>query len=82
MTGLTGIFDSRVPLCANEQNMRDVLAAAFDKEGIRLGNLNMRPGHYVPAESPFIQTLLRCYERYTGKKANVWPLAAELILII
>lgn len=70
LTGLTGIFDSRVPLCANEQNMRDVLAAAFDKEGIRLGNLNMRPGHYVPAESPFIQTLLRCYERYTGKKGE------------
>lgn len=52
LTGLTGIFDSRVPLCANEQNMRDVLAAAFDKEGIRLGNLNMAPGTLCTGRKP------------------------------
>ena len=70
LTGLTGIFDSRVSLCANEQNMRDVLVKAFGEAGMRLGNLQMRPGHHVPADSPFIQTLLRCYEQYTGKKGK------------
>ena len=70
LTALKGVFDSRVSLCANEQNMRDVLVEAFGKEGIQLGNRKMRPGHHVPADSPFIQTLLRCYERYTGKKGE------------
>ncbi|MDD3193571.1 MAG: Sapep family Mn(2+)-dependent dipeptidase [Oscillospiraceae bacterium] len=70
LTGLTGMFDSRVSLCANNQNMRDVLVEVFGKSGIRLTNLNMRPGHHVPADSPFIQTLLGCYERYTGQKGE------------
>src|SRR5699024_11881884 len=29
--------------------------------------------HYVPADSPFIQTLLSAYEKYTGQKGK--PLA-------
>lgn len=70
LTGLTGIFDSRVSLCANDQNMRDVLVDAFGAAGMRLGNLQMRPGHHVPADSPFIRTLLRCYEQYTGKEGK------------
>ena len=70
LTGLTGMFDSRVSLCANDQNMRDVLVKAFGETGMVLGNLRMRPGHHVPADSPFIQTLLRSYERYTGKEGK------------
>ena len=70
LTGLIGMFDSRVSLCANNQNMRDVLVDAFGKAEIHLGNLTMRPGHHVPADSPFIRTLLRCYEQYTGKKGE------------
>ena len=70
LTGLIGMFDSRVSLCANDQNMRDVLVDAFGKAEIHLGNLTMRPGHHVPADSPFIRTLLRCYEQYTGKKGE------------
>jgi succinyl-diaminopimelate desuccinylase len=30
----------------------------------------MFPPHHVPADSPFVQTLLRAYERYTGKKGE------------
>lgn len=70
LTGLRGMFDSRVPLCANEQNMRDVLEKAMNEQGMQLGNRKMNPGHHVPADSPFIQTLLRCYEQYTGKKGK------------
>lgn len=69
-TGLLGMFDSRVSLCANNENMRDVLIRAFQKAGITLGNTKMRPGHHVPQDRPFIQTLLRCYEDYTGKKGE------------
>ena len=39
------------------ENMRDVLVDAFGKAEIHLGNLTMRPGHHVPADSPFIRTL-------------------------
>jgi succinyl-diaminopimelate desuccinylase len=28
----------------------------------------MAAAHHVPADSPFIQTLLTCYETYSGKK--------------
>ena len=53
LTGLIGMFDSRVSRCANDQNMRDVLVDAFGKAEIHLGNLTMRPGHHVPAEDVY-----------------------------
>jgi succinyl-diaminopimelate desuccinylase len=28
----------------------------------------MHAPHHTPAESPFIQTLLKCYENYSGKE--------------
>ena len=30
----------------------------------------MKPAHYVPADSSFVQTLLGSYERYFGKKGT------------
>lgn len=27
----------------------------------------LMPPHHVPAETPFVQTLLRCYEDWTGR---------------
>ncbi|HPB64111.1 MAG TPA: peptidase M20, partial [Mesotoga sp.] len=31
-------------------------------------NSDMYPPHHVSGESPFVQTLLKCYELYTGNK--------------
>ena len=28
------------------------------------------PPHHVPADSPFIQTLAKCYEMYSGRKSQ------------
>ncbi|MBR2636322.1 MAG: Sapep family Mn(2+)-dependent dipeptidase [Oscillospiraceae bacterium] len=67
---LDGVFDSRCSLCATNENMRDVLIEKFGAYGIELTKKEMRPGHHVPAESPFVQTLLRCYEDYTGKEGR------------
>lgn len=65
-TGLTVRFDSRVPICATPENCAKIVesrlaAAEFTVEG------GMEPTHHTPADSPFIKTLLRCYETYTGK---------------
>ena len=65
-TGLRGQFDARVPICATEENCagpveEHLQALGFTVEG------RMHPAHQVAEESPFVQTLLRCYEDCTGK---------------
>lgn len=68
-TGLEGRFDSRVPLCAAKENCSDVAEAAFARYGFALSG-EMHAPHHTPAESPFVQTLLQCYESYTGLKGE------------
>ncbi len=65
-TGLEGRFDSRVPLCATEDNCKKRTEAAFAKLGFSVSG-EMEPPHHTPADSPFVQTLLKCYEQYTGR---------------
>lgn len=69
-TGLKGAFDCRAPLCANDGNVRQVVAARFQENNILLADQPMVPPHHVPEDLPFIQTLLRCYEIYSGKKGQ------------
>lgn len=69
-TGLKGTFDCRAPLCANDENLRDVVAKNLRENGIELEPCNVSDGHYVDENSDFIQTLLRCYEMYSGKKGE------------
>lgn len=73
-TGLQAQFDSRCPICANEENMKNVCAAKCAEKGLSLLDTPMKPPHHVPAESPFVQTLLKTYEKYTGVE-NAKPLA-------
>ena len=68
-TGLTGRFDSRVPLCADDKNCRQRAEAAFARHGFTCDG-KMTPPHHTPADSPFVQTLLKCYEQYTGEKGE------------
>ena len=68
-TGLKGYFDSRVPLCATEENCLNVAKAAFEAKGFAFEGTQGAP-HHVPADSPFIRTLLRRYEQYTGLKGE------------
>ena len=64
---LTGVFDCRSPLCANDTNTRLVAAGRLAQDGITLADQPMSPPHHVPADLPFIKTLLKCYEQYSGK---------------
>lgn len=68
-TGFEGRFDSRTPLCANDENTRLVTEAAMAKAGWTVKG-EIDPPHHVPADSPFIQTLAKCYEMYSGRKSE------------
>lgn len=72
-TGLEGDFDCRAPLCATDENLTEVVRKALKETGIEMEEGNMIPAHHVPADSPFVRTLLESYERYTGIKGK--PLA-------
>ena len=68
-TGLSGQFDSRVPVCANEDNCKAVTEAAFAKFGFTAEG-GMQAPHYTPADTPLVSTLLKCYEQYSGRKGE------------
>ena len=68
-TGLSGQFDSRVPVCADEDNCKAVAEAAFAKFGFAAEG-GMQAPHYTPADTPLVTTLLKCYEQYSGRKGE------------
>ena len=68
-TGLEGRLDSRVPLCATEDNCLNVARAAFEEKGFTVEAVQ-GPAHHVSADSPFVRTLLARYEEYTGLKGE------------
>ena len=65
-SSLEGQFDTRAPLCATKENCLDVAKAAMQAKGITLLTDHMTPPHHVDENSPFIQTLNKAYEEYTG----------------
>lgn len=65
-TEFSAQFDSRTPVCANEENMKAVAEKNCAARGLKLEDTPMRPPHHVPGDSPFVQLLLKAYEKYTG----------------
>ena len=65
-TGFTASFDSRVPVCATEDNCAKVCRAAMAAKGIAVTDSHMMAAHIVEADSPLVKTLLECYSTYTG----------------
>ncbi len=70
---LEGLCDCRVPLCANGENCKDVADAAMTAWGFEPAGM-MIPPHYTPEDTPFIQTLLKSYEAYTGKPGKCYAM--------
>ena len=68
--GLDGQFDSRVPVCGNEDNVLKVIKDKMAKEGFCLLNDSMSAPHQVDEDSKLVKTLLKIYERYTGKEGK------------
>lgn len=69
-SGIDGQFDSRVPVCGNEENVLKVIKANMADKGFALLNDSMTPPHQVSGDSGFVRTLLQVYERYTGQKGE------------
>ena len=67
---LTGEFDVRAPICANDSNLTDVMRAKFEEAGLTMEEGLMKQPHYVPETLPQIKTLLSSYEHYTGRKGE------------
>lgn len=65
--GFTARFDARTPLEATQASTRDAAQMRLAQDGIALEG-ELTPAHYVPSDTPFLQSLLRCYERYSGRK--------------
>ena len=68
-TGVSGRFDSRVPICADDDNCRKVVEDEMRKYGFDCRGEMEKP-HHTPEDTPFVQSLLRCYEAYTGEKGQ------------
>lgn len=67
-THLEAEFDSRTPLCADEESLKPMGKAA-EEAGLSFRSSFSLP-HYVPADSDFVRTLLECYEKYSGEKGQ------------
>lgn len=67
---LDASFDSRCPVCANEENVLKPVKAMLEAKGFTLTGESMEPPHHVDGESHFVKTLLNAYERYTGRKGS------------
>lgn len=67
--GCQGRFDSRTPLCGTDETIRQVTRAAMAQAGFTVQG-EIDPPHHVPADSPFLQVLAKCYEMYSGRKSQ------------
>ena len=67
--GFQARFDSRTPLCGTDENIRLVTERAMEAAGFTISG-QIDPPHHVPAEDPFIKTLARAYETWTGQKGQ------------
>lgn len=63
---LEGVFDSRCPVCATEDNVLKAVKEKMAACGITLTNDSMTAPHHVDENSRFVKTLLQVYEEYTG----------------
>ena len=56
---LDGMFDSRCPICANEDNVLKVVKAAMAEEGITLHNDSMTPAPPCRRQFPLCTDALK-----------------------
>ena len=67
--GISGLFDCRACLSANDGNTADVVYGALEKAGFTPEKeRKMYPPHHVPEDSPLIRTLMDVYEALTGER--------------
>lgn len=71
LTGFTASFDCRFPVCGTKEGVSEGTKNALNAKGIEIQSVgDISDPHCTPAESPFVQTLLKTYEDYTGRKGE------------
>ncbi len=70
-TGLEGLCDCRIPLCATAENCKDVADGKLSALGYESAGM-MIPPHYTPASGDFIRTLNQSYETYSGRPGGCY----------
>ena len=65
-TSLYLCFDSRCPVCSNDENTRLAAMKKISDAGLSMRETSMVLPHYVSADSDFVRTLLKVYEDWTG----------------
>lgn len=67
---VSAFFDTRTPMKATKENCADIIADKLSSYGLSVENTEMIPAHYVDENSPFVKTLLKRYEMFTGEKGE------------
>ena len=65
-TSITGRIDIRSPICSNKENCADVMENCFTSAGFDISSSGMVLPHHVSEDLPFIKTLMRAFEEYSG----------------
>ena len=67
---LSGCYDCRAPICANDENLTEKIREKLAGFGISMKEKAMSPVHYVPSDSELVRKLLESYELYFGEKGE------------
>jgi succinyl-diaminopimelate desuccinylase len=60
------VFNIRYPITWSLEALQERLQPTLVRTGFELAEVRHTPPHYVPLETPFLQTLLRIYREETG----------------
>ena len=65
----TGSFDCKLPRGCTEENTKNILIAALEKQGITVKDSEFAEALYMPMDGKLMQTILKFYTEYTGKES-------------
>ena len=74
---LAGNIDCRTPACADEIDLLGIIRTAMENEGLNLVNSDTNRCHHTPGDSPFVKSLLRIYEEYTGEPGGCLAMGGQ-----
>ncbi len=60
------VFNIRYPITWSLEALQERLQPTLERTGFELAEVRHTPPHYVPLETPFLQTILRIYREETG----------------
>jgi len=69
-SGFTAGYDCRAPISADQPEIVRTVAKKLAAFGAAFSDEGAVPPHHTPADTPFVQTLLRVYHDYTGNDAK------------